>query len=249
MDGHSIIEKELEEKKLVREFFNNKNGGFYIKFGANEPDPLYSQSLHLEEKLKWRGLLIEPIDYLAKKLRDSRPGSTVIEAACTSNEKVGKCFLSIPISKDGDISGQASLETNIDHSLLLETRKLQISARTLDSIIKEFADGVQIDILSIDVEGTELDVLKGANLKKKSPKLLLIEDRLFFLGKHLYLKKLGYKIFRRTGFNNWFTKHPTSSHTSLRNQLNLLRKIYLSSWIKRIRESFRMKTFETFLQL
>ena len=95
MDKDSIIEKELEEKKLVREFFKHKKGGFYIEVGANEPDPLYSQTLHLEEKLEWRGLLIEPIDYLAKKLREIRPTSIVIEAACTSSEKVGSCFLSI----------------------------------------------------------------------------------------------------------------------------------------------------------
>ena len=249
MDKDSNIEKELEEKKLVREFFNHKKGGFYIEVGANEPDPLYSQTLHLEEKLEWRGLLIEPIDYLAKKLRETRPTSIVIEAACTSSEKVGNCFLSIPVTKEGDISGHASLETNIDHSLLLETRKLQVSARTLNSIIEEHANGSQIDILSIDVEGTELDVLKGANLKVHSPRLIIIEDRLVFLGKHLYLKKYGYKIFRRTGFNNWYTKEPIISLTSFGNQLNLFRKIYLSSWIKRIRESFRMRTFKTFLQL
>ena len=126
MNDMSMIEKELEEKKLVREFFSNKNRGFYIEVGANEPDPLYSQTLHLEEKLNWTGLLIEPIDYLAKKLRETRSSSTVIEAACTSKHKTGKCFLSIPVSKDGDISGHASLETNIDHSLLFETRKLEV---------------------------------------------------------------------------------------------------------------------------
>ena len=248
MNEYPIIEKELEEKKLVREFFNHKKGGFFIEVGANEPDPIYSQTLHLE-KLEWRGILIEPIDYLAQKLRETRSTSIVIEAACTSSEKVGNCFLSIPVTKDGDVSGHASLETNLDHSLLLETRKLQVTARTLDCIIKEHAYHVPIDLLSIDVEGTELDVLKGANLLIHSPRLIIIEDRLVFLGKHLHLKKYGYKIFRRTGFNNWYTKEPTSSLTSLGNQLNLFRKIYLSSWIKRIRESIRMKTFKTFLQL
>jgi len=186
---------------------------------------------------------------LAKKLGETRSSSTVIEAACTSKHKTGKCFLSIPVSKDGDISGYASLETNIDHSLLFETRKLEVFARTLDSIIKEYANGAQIDLLSIDVEGTELDVLKGANLKHHSPKLIIIEDRLVFLAKHLYMRKHGYKIFRRTGFNNWYTKEPINSYTSFGNQLNLIRKIYLSSWIKRFRESFRMRTLKTWTQI
>jgi FkbM family methyltransferase len=249
MDNNDLIEKELEEKKLVREFFDHKEKGYFIEVGANEPDPLYSQSLHLEDKLDWTGLLIEPIDYLAEKLRQSRPHSKVIEAACTCDDKVGRTLLYIPIAEEGDISAHASLETNVDHSLLFETRKLEVNAQTLDSIIKENLKGSRIDLLSIDVEGTELDVLKGTGLDIHSPSLIIIEDRLVFLGKHLFLRKNGYKIFRRTGFNNWYTKRPIKPHTSMLNQLNLFRKIYLSSWIKRVRESLRMKTLQTFGQI
>ena len=249
MDSEDIIAKEIEEKKLVREFFENKTNGFFIEVGANEPDPLYSQSLHLETELNWSGILIEPIDYLAEKLRKSRKNSTVVEAACTTAEKAGKASLLIPVSEDRDISGHASLETNIDHSILFKTRQLEVSAKTLDSIIKEKAQSSKIDLLSIDVEGTELDVLKGSALNTHLPELIIVEDRLVFIGKHLFLKNYGYKIFRRTGFNNWYTIRPIKPYTSLLNQLNLFRKIYLSSWIKRIRESFRMKTFKTFQQL
>ena len=249
MSNETIIKRELEEKKLVREFFDNKKNGFFIEVGANEPDPLYSQSLHLEKELNWSGILVEPIDYLADKLRKTRGNSTVVEVACTSAEKAGKARLLIPVSGDRDISGHASLETNIDHSLLFKTRELEVSAKTLDSIIKETVRSSKIDLLSIDVEGTELDVLKGAALNTHLPELIIIEDRLVFIGKHLFLKKYGYKIFRRTGFNNWYTIRPIEAHTSFLNQLNLFMKIYLSSWIKRIRESIGMKTIKTFQQL
>lgn len=42
------------------------------------------------------------------------------------------------------------------------------------------------------------------------------------------------------------TKIPSVSLTT---KLNLFRKIYLSSWIKKTREAFRMKTIKTFTQL
>ena len=249
MEKDSIIQKELEEKKLVREFFNHKKGGFYIEVGANEPDEIYSQSMHLETELEWSGLLIEPIDYLAEKLRKKRPNAEVVECACTKIEKIGNLELIIPITQNGDISGSATLCANLDHALINATRKLKVITKTLDSIIEEHAKGAKIDFLSIDVEGTELDVLKGANLETHNPKLIIVEDRLVFLGKHLFLKKMGYKFFRRTGFNNWYAKKIPNGSTSFINQLNLFRKIYLSSWIKRVRESFRMRTFKTFLQL
>jgi FkbM family methyltransferase len=249
MSDNPIVEKELEEKEMVRMFFENKRHGFFIEVGANEPDPVYSQSLHLEQYLDWKGLLIEPIDYLAERLKNERPRSKVIQVACTSPHKTGKTELIIPVSKNGDISGFASLEANIDHSLLFETRKLAVTAKTLSDIIQVHAEGESIDFLSIDVEGTELDVLQGADLTTFSPTLIIIEDRLVFLRKHLYLKKHGYKLFRRTGFNNWYAKKIPQNSTTLKNQLNLFRKIYLSSWIKRIRETFRMKTLKTFSQL
>ena len=249
MSNDTIIKRELEEKKLVREFFDNKKNGFFIEVGANEPDEIYSQTMHLETELKWNGLLIEPINYLAEKLRKKRPNCEVIECACTNNERIGDSELIIPITQDGDVSGSATLCTNIDHAIILETRKLKVITKTLDNIIKEHAKDTKINFLSIDVEGTELDVLSGANLQTHNPDLIIIEDRLVFLGKHLFLKKLGYKFFRRTGFNNWYAKEIPAGSSSFANQLNLFRKVYLSSWIKRVRESLRMKTFRTFLQI
>jgi FkbM family methyltransferase len=249
MNSEDIIAKEIEEKKLVREFFKNKRNGFFIEVGANEPHPTHSQTMHLESELNWSGLLIEPIDYLADQLRKKRPNCEVIECACTQSKKLGETELIIPISRDGDLTGHASLEVNIDHSMVNKTRILRVTTKTLEEVINEHAPNTKIDFLSIDVEGTELDVLKGANLETYNPELIIIEDRLVFLGKHLFLRKEGYKLFRRTSFNNWFTKKIPVGSSSFANQLNLFRKVYLSSWIKRIRESFRMKTFRTFAQI
>ncbi|MDA1047572.1 MAG: FkbM family methyltransferase [Verrucomicrobia bacterium] len=248
MIDQEILDKELDEKKLIRDFFRNKENGFFIEVGANEPDLFFSQTFHLEEKLNWNGILIEPIDYLAAKLRVQRADCRTLEVACTSPEKVGRTKLQIPLTANGDISGSASLEMNLDHSLLHEVRTIDVNAVTLDSVVKESV-APQVDFLSIDVEGTELDVLRGANLQSLCPTLIIIEDRLVFLEKHLFLRKHGYKIFRRTGFNNWYAKKLPRNCTTKLNQMNLFRKIYLSSWIKRIRETFRMKTFNTLTHL
>jgi FkbM family methyltransferase len=200
MTSTDIIAKEFEEKLRVREFFGNKKKGFFIEVGANEPDPVFSQSMHLENELSWNGILVEPIDYLAEKQREVRPSCKVVEFACTKSNDSSVAELHIPISENGDISGHASLEINIDHSSTNKTRKLKVKTTTLDNIIQTHANGKHIDLLTVDVEGTELDVLIGANLKVHQPTLIIIEDRLVFIGKHLFLKKHGYKFFRRTGF-------------------------------------------------
>ena len=52
----------------------------------------------------------------------------------------------------------------------------KIQSTTLDSIIKNSPFfNKKINLLSIDVEGNELNVLKGFNLKKYYPEVLVIE--------------------------------------------------------------------------
>lgn len=239
---------EIVEKELICDFFKGKESGFFIEVGANEPDLIFSQTFHLEKNYNWRGILIEPIDYLYDKLKHVRTGAKAFQVACTSKEKTGIATLKIPVSGDHEITGHACLEVNVDHSLLHETRNVEVDAVTLNSLL-EGEKITKVDFLSIDVEGTELDVLRGFDLWKYSPKLIIVEDRMVFMSKHLYLKKHGYQIFRRTGFNNWYVKKTEIPSVPFTTKLNLFRKIYLSSWIKKAREAFRMKTIKTFTQL
>ena len=242
------LKEEETEKVLIQKFFDGKKNGLFVEVGANEPDLLLSQTFHLEKYLNWEGILIEPIGYLCDKLRDKRPRAKTHQVACTSSEKVGEAILRIPVENEIEITGHAAIEINVDHSLIHETNDIKVKAVTLNTIVEK--EGVQkVDFLSIDVEGTELDVLKGFDLWKYSPELIIVEDRLVFLSKHIYLKKFGYKLFRRTGFNNWYVKSDKVPKTSFSTKMNLFRKIYLSSWIKRIRETFRMRTMKTFLRI
>ena len=50
------------------------------------------------------------------------------------------------------------------------------------------------DILSVDVEGWELEVLKGIDFKKYTPKVLLVENVLNNPEYNSYLSQYGYKL-------------------------------------------------------
>jgi hypothetical protein len=52
--------------------------------------------------------------------------------------------------------------------------KMKVTARTLNRILEEHKCR-EVDVLSIDVEGFELEVLKGLDLGKNKVKLLIIE--------------------------------------------------------------------------
>ena len=81
---------------------------------------------------------------------------------------------------------------------------IQVKAETLENILdNELSDSNKtIDLLSLDTEGYEFEILNGLNLKKYSPKYLLIEiykDQYDKIVKLLFSN--GYKL--HSNFTNY----------------------------------------------
>lgn len=236
----SLEQKEAREKALVRRYFGDSTPGFFVEVGANEPASIHSQTWHLEQR-GWRGILIEPNRALFDDLVRERPGSTVYNVACSAPGKVGSAILKIPVMADGTTdTGKAALEVEIDHGGFPAYREETVKVVTLDSILeKNNVSG--IDLLSIDVEGTELDVLKGLTLERYRPRLILLEDKLVYLNKHRWLKRKGYRLVKRTLFNDWYipAREPFGMST-WNEKLALFKKLYLGLAPRKIKECFKM---------
>src|SRR2546428_234692 len=87
-----------------------------------------------------------------------------------------------------------------------------------------------VDFISIDVEGHELDVLRGLTLHRHRPNLLLIEDPVRNLDKHRYLRAHGYRLVKRTALNNWYIPEAAPfTMATLGERLELFRKMYLAT--------------------
>ncbi len=76
--------------------------------------------------------------------------------------------------------------------------------RTLDSILMRPRRRHRFDFLSIDVEGHEIEVLRGFDFARWQPRLILLEDHVADLSKHRYLVASGYRIIRRYENNGWY---------------------------------------------
>jgi len=244
-----IQNDEATEKKLIREYFGNMRGGLFVEVGANDPTSPESQSFHLESQLGWSGLLVEPIPYLADLARQERPLATVCECACTSPEKVGFLELLIPRVENELLTGHASLEANIDEHNYQEFEKVKVEAITLSQLC--YDKGIhQIDLLSIDVEGAELDVLLGADLQKLRPRLILLEDKHLYLFKHRFLVNRGYVLAQRHNRNSWYIREGEPlPHVAVLQRFKLWKRMYVSIWIKKVAYAIRHRTFKPFLTL
>jgi FkbM family methyltransferase len=139
------------ETRLIAAFFSGRQG-FFVEVGANEPRER-SQTWHLEQA-GWSGVLIEPQPELAAQLRAHRTAK-VFAVACSSPANAGK---TLPLHVAGPLSSldRARMAPGASPETVIE-----VPVRTLDSVLAEAGAPVGFDFLSIDVEGHEIEVLRG----------------------------------------------------------------------------------------
>lgn len=174
------------QDQLVYEYFGCRREGFFVEVGANDPHG-GSQTWLLEQN-GWTGLLVEPQEQFYRRLCERRPRAKVVRAACSAPGKTGIAELHIP---EGDLNGFATLERNVDDFGIRYARIERVELVTLDALLAQLGNP-KVDFVSVDTEGTELDVLMGFNLARHQPKLILLEDKCQSLAKHRFLRAQDY---------------------------------------------------------
>lgn len=217
------------EMQLVAAFFGDCKG-YFVEVGANEPR-IRSQTWHLEQT-GWTGLLIEPQPDLARELRAMRMAK-VFAVACSSPEHAGH---TLPLHVAGPMSSldRASMSPGAMPEAVIE-----VPIRTLDSILEEAQAPVHFDFLSIDVEGHEIEVLRGFDIARWQPRLILLEDHVADLSKHRFLNAAGYRIVRRYENNGWYVPRASDVRTQRGDHWEILRKYYLALPARKLRNLSR----------
>lgn len=160
------------EDELALKLLNNITDGKFIEVGAF--DGIYYSVTYALEKLGWTGWLVEPIKEKAILCAFNRKSSNVTWTALGSSADTHVKF---KITEDV-YGGMLSSSGEINKILLYE--EVEVPSTTLNSILNEYKG--PIDLVVLDVEGSEMDVLKGFDLKLYKPRLLLIEDNALIAG-------------------------------------------------------------------
>jgi FkbM family methyltransferase len=187
--------------------------GLFVEVGAFDPFVL-SQTAALEQS-GWHGVLIEPVPAQAAKLRAQRRAQ-VVEVACGSPEQHGT---TMRLTVAGALSNMRQERSDAPTT--------DVRVVTLDSVLRE-AGVTNIDFLSIDVEGHEIDVLRGFSFAQYQPRLVLLEDFAENSIKHHFMRANDYKRVQRTGNNSWYVPDKLDFPVSLFGHWQLLRKYYLA---------------------
>jgi len=184
----------------------NKRNGFYLEVGAYNGIS-ESVSLRFEKELKWSGLLIEPNPLHFKYLKKNRSNNICLNFICLSKEYLKKklyiknlnlmshivddknkiYFKDYPIERINLLAKEANLGNFKSYECKIEI---------LENIFEKFNINT-IDLAIIDVEGSELELLKGINFEKIKINYFCIESynfeklNQFMINKNYeFLKKL-----------------------------------------------------------
>jgi FkbM family methyltransferase len=218
------------EAPLVREFFRDRPRGFFVEVGANDPKK-DSQSWHLEQA-GWTGILVEPLPDLAAELRRQRTAQ-VFEVACSSPDRAGQVMR---LHVAGPFS---SFDPNLAVTGMRADRVIDVKVRTLNDVLSEGNAHVPIDLMSVDVEGHELEVLSGFDFARWKPRLVLLEDHVSSLDKHHFMVRAGYALMRRTGLNGWYVPREDAPPMDLLGRWQIFRKYYLALPFRMFRDARR----------
>jgi len=166
---------------LINEIFRLKRDGIFVEIGAADGVAL-SNTKMLEDSFGWKGFLIEPNPDEFAKLVSNRPLATCINAAVYSNDAdsidfrkiTGYSMMLSGIEKAYDPKHVSRIESEI-RSCGGSYEIIPVAARKFESICSEHGI-TEIDLLCIDVEGSELDILRGINFDSVRINVIMVED-------------------------------------------------------------------------
>ena len=196
------------DQKLEK--YLNYSGGYFVELGANNGVD-QSNTLYYEKYKNWRGTLVEPSPENFLRCLDNRSTNTKIFCnACVSFEYKDRFveiafgnLMSSPIGLESDLLDPVSHAKNGNRATLLPV--YASVARNLNDILIEAGAPPEIDLLSLDVEGAEIEVLKGVDHKNFKFKYICVECRDISKMKK-YLEPLKYKLIEKLSPHDYLFK-------------------------------------------
>jgi FkbM family methyltransferase len=196
------------DQEVRRRFFATERDGVFVDVGAGRPDFLSMSALYRD--LGWRVIAIEPNPVFCQAHRAA--GHCVLQYACADRDEDDVPFEVVDSHGepygDGHVSFESfsALAVKPAYRALrpkLDVRQIMVDVRKLDTVLAEHAPELDhVDILSVDVEGWELEVLAGFSLDRYTPSVLIIENLLNDAHYTRALRAEGFVLWRRAAPND-----------------------------------------------
>lgn len=198
------------EDSVLRQFFHDKLRGFYVDIGAHD-GKRFSNTLILDVELEWCGICVEAHPGYYELLKKNRPHAINLGLACGDEDKPSCDFFA---NYRGALSsldprtdelfqgfGKYYAKNCIPEVEGMANGLIHVPMRTLDSVLAEFAGDTPIDVLSLDVDGSERWVLDGFRIDRWRPRVAVVEIAIVPDLVRGYMSEHGYHLAKEIGYN------------------------------------------------
>jgi FkbM family methyltransferase len=194
---------------FVQFILHDLQGGFFVDFGATDGITM-NNSYCMEKDFGWNGVLAEPAHCWQENLKNNR--NCTIDFRCVWNrtgslltfkEVAGAAELStIEHCTKSDGHGPARIETGVNY---------QVETVSLIDLLQQHNAPATIDYLSIDTEGSELEILQAFDFIAYDIRIITVEHNFTPNREKIYnlLTSKGYtrKLKALSLWDDWYVKN------------------------------------------
>lgn len=196
----------MQDLFVVSELGDRRDRGFFVEFGATDGVAL-SNSWLLEKRLGWRGILAEPARCWHEALRRNR--TCVVETECVWS-RTGEWldFTEVASPEYSTLSEFAAADAHAQ--IRTDCHRYQVATVSLLDLMLRHAAPSDPDFLSIDTEGSELEILRDFAFDRYPFKVITCEHNHARLREPLrrLLESKGYRRKHEdiSRFDDWYVR-------------------------------------------
>jgi FkbM family methyltransferase len=239
--GKAAIGKaQLSQDAWVLFETREQRGGYFVEFGAGD-GMLLSNTYLLEKSFGWNGTLAEPNPVFHDRL--SRNRDCFISRKCVAASTGQKVpFLQATDPHLSSMERYASLDFHAAERA--NGAKIFVETQSLEDLLSAARAPRAIDYLSLDTEGSELEILSAFDFDKFDVRLITVEHNHTARRGEIYqlLSDKGFerKFANLTEFDDWYVNTRISSTNRLRVDAGLTARG--SVFRRALRRLFRQKS-------
>ncbi|XP_071440088.1 uncharacterized protein [Hetaerina americana] len=191
----NILDPSMGQSSLIRQILKNKRNGFFVEAGAMDGETR-SNTLYLEKECGWRGLLVEadPYNFANLVSRNRRAWSS---PTCLSTKPYP---MTVSFKQEENLGKISDREVGSPIPGYVDVQCLPLYSLLLALNVST------VHYFSLDVEGSELDVLKTIPFEKVDIQTLSVEFIHGPLGKEAlrdWMESKGYRVVAQVTHPNW----------------------------------------------
>lgn len=189
---------------LILKHYNYKRNGFFIEAGAWDGEA-FTNTLHLETEYNWTGLLVEPNEGAFAEIVAKKRNAFIVNSCLSTTSNAEKVIFDM-----ADVFGAIDDKTDPENE---KTKKMKIRFKDIGwfnrpeiphqnkevqciplySLLLAL-DNPRVDFFSLDIEGSEMKVLRTIPWEKVNIEVILIEvDKSNITEMVHYMNVQGYK--------------------------------------------------------